>query len=102
MLRSSVGPRASLSGRRWECQVRGGMKVYRGSPAAARNYVEADRSRADDYYLAEGTGLADRYVATPELVLQRRPMDGDTYERWVAGVNVETGKAKGRLRTNDR
>ena len=34
-------------------------------PAAARSYVEADRSRVDDYYLAEGTGLAERYVATP-------------------------------------
>ncbi len=43
------------------------MKVYRGSAVAARNYVEADRSRADDYYLAEGTGLASRYVASPSL-----------------------------------
>jgi hypothetical protein len=34
------------------------MKIYVGSPAAARNYVEADRSRPDDYHLAEGTGLA--------------------------------------------
>ena len=28
------------------------------APAAARNYVDADRSRADDYYLVEGTGIA--------------------------------------------
>ena len=41
------------------------MKFYRGAAGAARSYVEADRSRADDYYLAEGTGLAERYVATP-------------------------------------
>ena len=33
--------------------MHGGMKVYRGAAAAARHYVEADRSRADDYYLAE-------------------------------------------------
>jgi exodeoxyribonuclease V alpha subunit len=46
-------------------ELHGGMKVYRGSPTAARNYVEADRSRADDYYLTEGTGLADSYIATP-------------------------------------
>ncbi len=45
--------------------VHGGVKFYRGSAGAARTYVEADRSRADDYYLAEGTGLAERYVATP-------------------------------------
>ena len=44
--------------------MHGGMKTYRGSAAAARNYVEADRARADDYYLAEGTGIAERYVAS--------------------------------------
>ena len=45
--------------------MHGGVKFYRGSAGAARTYVEADRSRVDDYYLAEGTGLAERYVATP-------------------------------------
>lgn len=34
--------------------VPGGVKFYRGAPAAARAYVERDGSRADDYYLAEG------------------------------------------------
>ena len=29
-------------------------------------------------------------------------MDGDTYERWVAGYDVETGKPKGRLRTDEQ
>ena len=43
--------------------MHGGIKVYVGDPAAARAYVEADRGRADDYYLAEGTGLARRFVA---------------------------------------
>jgi hypothetical protein len=38
--------------------MHGGVKVYRGVASAARAYVEADRSRIDDYYLAEGTGLA--------------------------------------------
>jgi conjugative relaxase-like TrwC/TraI family protein len=82
-------------------RMHGGIKIYRGSPAAARHYVEADRSRADDYYLAEGTGLADRFVVYPDGALQRPAMDGDTYERWVAGYDVETGKPKGRLRTAD-
>jgi exodeoxyribonuclease V alpha subunit len=49
--------------------MRGGIKIYRGAAAAARHYVEADRSRADDYYLAEGTGLADRYIAFPDGLL---------------------------------
>ena len=44
--------------------VHGGMKFYRGSPGAARTYVEQDRSRADDYYLAEGSGVATRYTAS--------------------------------------
>jgi hypothetical protein len=78
-----------------------GMNFYRGSPGAARTYVEQDRSRADDYYLAEGSG-----VATP---LRRLPSDrcgpagsltGEAYERWVGGFDAETGAAKGRLRTD--
>ncbi len=40
--------------------MHGGVKFYRGSAAAARSYVEADHSRADDYYLAEGSGIAMR------------------------------------------
>jgi len=46
--------------------MHGGLKVYRGSPAAARSHVEADRGRADDYYLAEGTGVAQRHLASTE------------------------------------
>jgi exodeoxyribonuclease V alpha subunit len=82
--------------------VHGGIKVYRGSAAAARSYVEADRSRVDDYYLAEGTGLATRYVASPSGARRAGTMNGPTYERWVAGYDVETGKPKGRLRTDDQ
>jgi hypothetical protein len=48
-------------------EMHGGLKVYRGSPAAARNYVESDRGRADDYYLAEGAGVAQRYLASPGM-----------------------------------
>ena len=83
--------------------VHGGMKFYRGSAAATRACVEADHSRADDYYLTEGTGLAQRYVADSSgpVSPSGRPagdLDGQAYERWVAGHDVETGAAKGRLR----
>jgi conjugative relaxase-like TrwC/TraI family protein len=79
------------------------MKIYRGAAAAARHYVEADRSRADDYYLAEGSGVAMHFNATPEGVVERRAdMDGETYERWVAGYDVDTGLAKGRLRKDEK
>ncbi len=95
--------------------MHGGVKLYRGSASAARSYVEADRSRVDDYYLAEGTGVATRYVATTSPPAGRyaggygisavqggETLDGDAYERWVAGYDVRTGAAKGRLRTDER
>lgn len=82
--------------------MHGGMKVYRGAAAAARHYVEADRSRSDDYYLAEGSGVAMRMVATTDGIEHRPDMDGATYERWVAGFDLETGEAKGRLRSDDQ
>ena len=81
--------------------VKGGVKVYRGAAAAARHYVEADRRRADDYYLTEGTGIAEHYSASPAAGVTRlEPLSGDGYEAWVAGVDPGTGVAKGRLRTD--
>jgi exodeoxyribonuclease V alpha subunit len=88
--------------------MHGGVKVYHGAAAAARHYVEADRSRADDYYLAEGSGVAMRIVAGFDKLNQRvsvehrADMDGDTYEKWVAGIHLETGRPKGRLRKDDQ
>ncbi len=82
--------------------VHGGMKIYRGNAAAARSYVESDQSRADDYYLTEGSGLATRFVATPAGVRAEARMDGPAYEQWVAGYHVDTGAAKGRLRTDEQ
>lgn len=76
--------------------------------------MEANRSRVDDYYLAEGTGLATRYVATAgtgsplpggrgvPIVQSGGTLEGDAYERWVAGYDVDTGEAKGRLRSDER
>ena len=78
------------------------MKVYVGAPTAARNYVEAGRGRADDYYLAEGTGIARRHAAGGGRVQEMAALTGDAYEAWVAGVDPETGVARGRLRTDDR
>lgn len=82
--------------------MHGGLKIYRGAASAARHYVEADRSRADDYYLAEGSGVAMRLAANAEGIERRDDMDGETYEHWVAGYDVETGAKKGRLRTDDQ
>ncbi len=78
--------------------MHGGVKVYRGNPSAARNYVEADHARVDDYYLAEGTGLAARFVATPDGVEAVGPLDGDGYEAWVAGLDPLSREPRGRVR----
>jgi exodeoxyribonuclease V alpha subunit len=78
--------------------MHGGVKFYRGAAKAARAYVERDRSRADDYYLAEGTGVAERLIATPDGVAGVGSMDGDVYEQWVAGIDIDAGCKKGRVR----
>ncbi|UDY25043.1 MobF family relaxase [Nocardioides sp. Kera G14] len=79
--------------------MHGGVKFYRGSAKAARAYVESDHSRADDYYLAEGSGLAIRYVAEPGSAPRNAgDLDAGGYERWVAGIDVESGLPKGRVR----
>src|SRR4051812_14604104 len=78
------------------------MKVYAGPPAAARQYLEADRGRADDYYLAEGRGLARRFTARDGRVHELAPLMGETYESWVAGRDPDTGQPRGRLRTDGR
>ncbi|MEQ7847450.1 MobF family relaxase [Nocardioides kribbensis] len=84
------------------------MKFYRGAAKAARTYVERDCARYDDYYLADGDGIAMRFVAEANggnggrevRIEKKQDMDGETYERWVAGMVVETGLPKGRLRTD--
>lgn len=93
--------------------MHGGVKFYRGSATAARSYVEADRARADHYYLAEGAGVAAHYIAHHKSetagaqggapsVMRSSDLDGPTYERWVAGRDVVTDAPKGRLRTDER
>ncbi|TFV63624.1 TrwC relaxase [Geodermatophilus sp. DF01-2] len=74
------------------------MKIYAGAPAAARHYVEADRGRADDYYLAEGAGVARRFSVTEGRVSELAPLTGDAYETWVAGCDPGTGEPRGQLR----
>src|SRR4051812_412698 len=82
--------------------MHGGLKIYAGAPAAARHYVQAHRGRADDYYLTEGPGIARRYTAGGGRVAELAALTGDGYEAWVAGLDPDTGTARGRLRTDER
>jgi hypothetical protein len=45
-----------------EAQMKGGVILFHGSGAAARRYVEADRSRADEYYLGADNAVAEYTV----------------------------------------
>jgi exodeoxyribonuclease V alpha subunit len=78
------------------------MKVYVGSPAAARAYLDADHARADDYYLAEGTGFARRFSVRDGRLQELSALAGDGYEAWVAGREPDTGEPRGRLRSDGR
>ncbi|UIJ36222.1 relaxase domain-containing protein [Allobranchiibius sp. GilTou73] len=82
-------------------RVHGGVKFDRGAASAARAYVERDRSRADDYYLGEGSGVATRLMAGPDgPVRNAGAMTGETYEAWVAGTDISTGRRKGVVRND--
>ncbi|TQN44420.1 AAA domain-containing protein [Blastococcus colisei] len=82
--------------------MHGGMKIYAGAPAAARQYVEADRGRADDYYLTEGAGVARRFSVAEGRVTELAPLTGDAYETWVGGCDPGTGEPRGQLRGDGR
>ena len=76
--------------------MKGGVKLFHGSGAAARAYVEADRSRADEYYLGADQAVAEYAVidATGE-VTAARSLSADEYEAWVDWVNPDTGESMG-------
>jgi conjugative relaxase-like TrwC/TraI family protein len=79
--------------------MHGGVKVYRGTPSAARTYLETEHCRVDDYYLREGVGVAEHLTVDRDgHVLERPGLSGDRYEAWVAGLDPDTGEARGRLR----
>ena len=79
--------------------MRGGLSFYRGDPAGAAAYVEADRSSAEECSLADGTGVARRFaVAGDGPVRELAPLSADSYETWVGGLDPDDGQRRGRLR----
>ena len=87
--------------------MRGGVKFYRGGAKSARNYVEKDCARYDDYYLADGDGIAMRFVAGAKpdgeiAVEKEQDMDGETYEARSPGWSSRPASRRadcGRIRT---
>jgi hypothetical protein len=81
---------------RKEPGVKGGIVLFRGTGAAARRYVEADRSGADEYYLgADHTVAQWTTVDATGAVTAGRSLSADGYEGWVNWVHPVTGEQMG-------
>ncbi|MCX7522730.1 AAA family ATPase [Microbacterium sp. STN6] len=75
------------------------MILFRGTGADARRYVEADRSRADDYFLGAEATVANFAALDGEgNVTAELGLDPVGYARWVDWVNPVTGESTGRPR----
>ncbi|ROR95915.1 conjugative relaxase-like TrwC/TraI family protein [Salana multivorans] len=76
--------------------MKGGVILFRGNGAAARRYVEADRSRADDYYLGADDTVAEYAVLDARgEVTAARSLSAVEYEGWVDWINPESGESMG-------
>jgi energy-coupling factor transporter ATP-binding protein EcfA2 len=79
--------------------MRGGVIPFRGTGADALRYVEADRSRADDYYLGSEATVA-QFVALDGdgSVTAEVSLDPAAYAGWVDWTNPLTGEQMGKPR----
>lgn len=76
--------------------VKGGVILFRGTGAAARRYVEADRSGADEYYLGADNAIAEYAVLDGKGgVTAARSLSAEEYEGWVDWINPFTGEQMG-------
>ncbi|WP_249379782.1 MobF family relaxase [Actinotalea sp. K2] len=72
------------------------MILFRGAGAAARRYLEADRSRADEYYLEGGVARAELSVVDGTgRVTGERSLTPIQYAGWVDWVEPITGESMG-------
>ena len=79
--------------------MHGGVIPFRGTGADALRYVEADRSRADDYYLGTETTVAQFAALDGSgAVTAEVALDPAGYAGWVDWVNPLTGESMGRPR----
>ncbi|WP_101601259.1 MobF family relaxase [Brevibacterium sp. Mu109] len=79
-----------------EAQMKGGVILFRGSGAAARRYVEADRSRADEYYLGADDAVAEYAVLDARgEVTATCSLTAEEYEGWVDWTEPVAGESMG-------
>ncbi|RGE17903.1 TrwC relaxase [Leucobacter sp. wl10] len=79
--------------------MHGGVVPFRGTGADALRYVEADRARADDYYLGAETSVAQfAALDSSDAVTDRLGLDPVGYAGWVDWVDPLTGERMGRPR----
>ncbi|MGO2664062.1 MobF family relaxase [Mycetocola reblochoni] len=84
--------------------MHGGVILFRGTGADALRYVEADRSRADDYYLSDGAGVEYAVLDASGTAVTVRPLSNEEYAGWVDWMHPDTGERMGtpRLAGQDR
>ena len=76
--------------------VRGGVILFRGAGAAARRYLEADRSRADEYYLEAGVAQAGlSMIDGSGRVIGARTLTPIEYAGWVDWIDPLTRESMG-------
>lgn len=76
--------------------MKGSVILFRGDGNAARRYLEADRSQADDYYLEGGTALASFTISDASgAVLAEAGLDPEQYAGWVDWAHPLTGEQMG-------
>ncbi|MDR0593738.1 MAG: relaxase domain-containing protein [Bifidobacteriaceae bacterium] len=79
--------------------MKGGVILFRGTGADARRYLEADRSRADDYYLEGGDALAVfAAVNGSGTVTDEGTLTPEGYAASVDWTDPLTGESMGRPR----
>lgn len=79
--------------------MRGGVILFRGAGAAARRYLEADRSRADEYYLEASAARAELSVVDGTgCVVGQGVLTPAQYAAWVDWIDPISRRPMGRAR----
>ena len=78
--------------------MHGGVVLFRGTGADAMRYVESDRSRADDYYLGDATGITYTVLDANGLTISRRALGAEDYAGWVDWIKPNTSEQMGKPR----